>query len=66
MGLRTKEDGESECRFVMRRIEIESSDNIISRESEQTSIWYLITRKFGNPSQEGMQDDSRGKSNDTS
>ena len=39
-------------------IEVESSDNITSRESGQTSIWCLITREFGNLSQEGMQDDS--------
>ena len=58
IGRRTKEDGESECHPVMGWIEVESSDNITSRESGQTSIWCLITREFGNLSQEGMQDDS--------
>jgi RNA-directed DNA polymerase len=35
----------------MRWIEVESADNITSRESGQTSIGCLITKEFGNPSQ---------------
>jgi len=32
-----------------------SLDNIIPRRSEQTSIWSLITREFGELSREGKQ-----------
>ena len=52
MQMRAKEDGKSEGHLVMRWIEVESEDNITSRESGQTSIGCLITREFGNPFQE--------------
>ncbi len=44
MELRVWEDGASECRPVIGRIEVEPFGNITSRESGQTSIWSLITR----------------------
>lgn len=54
-GLRVWEGGGSECLPVMGRIGIASLDNIIPRESEQTSTWSLITREFGELSREGKQ-----------
>lgn len=44
MGVQVKEDGESECQVVMTWIGVESSDNIIPHESEQTSIWSFNAR----------------------
>ena len=44
MEVRVEEDGESECQIVMTWIGIESSDNIILHESEQTSIWSFNAR----------------------
>jgi hypothetical protein len=44
MMLRVKEDGESECQSVMEWIGIEAQADIIPHESEQTSIWSLITK----------------------
>ena len=47
MGLRAKEDGESESRSVTERIGIEPTNGeIIPRESEQTSIWSFLTREL--------------------
>ena len=42
--VRVKECGESECRSVMKRTEIEPPSNIISRESGLTSTWSFIAR----------------------
>ena len=39
----------------MERIGIEPSGNIIPRESGQTSIWSLITKKLEKPTQETKQ-----------
>jgi hypothetical protein len=44
MKVRVKEDGKSECQVVMTWIGIESLDNIIPHESEQTSIWSFNAR----------------------
>ena len=49
MGLRVKEDRKSECRSVMEWIGLEPLGKISPRESEQTSIWSLITRAFVEP-----------------
>jgi hypothetical protein len=47
MGLRAKEDGESESRSVTERIGIEPANGkIIPRASEQTSIWSFLTREL--------------------
>lgn len=47
MGLRAKEDGESESRSVTERIGIEPiNGKITPRESEQTSIWSFLTREL--------------------
>jgi RNA-directed DNA polymerase len=50
-----KEDGESEGRPVIGRIEVEPSGNIASRESGQTSIWSFDTREFVKPSKGAKQ-----------
>jgi hypothetical protein len=50
MGVRVKEDGKSEGRFVMKRIGVEGETNITPRASELTSIWSFITREFDKPS----------------
>jgi len=42
--MQVEEDGKSECRVVMARIGVESSDNITPHESEQTSIWSFNAR----------------------
>ena len=55
MGVRVKEDGESERRAVMVRIRVAPSGNITRRESGQTSIWSFVTREFGEPTQETLQ-----------
>ena len=55
MGLRAKENGKSEGRPVMGRIGVMSQDNIIPRESEQTSVWSFLTRKLGKQIQEARQ-----------
>ena len=55
MGLRAKENGKSEGRPVMEWIGIESQNNIIPRESEQTSVWSFRTRKLGKQIQEARQ-----------
>ncbi len=44
-GRRVEEEGESERRSVMERIGVEPQSNITPRESEQTSIWSLVTRE---------------------
>jgi RNA-directed DNA polymerase len=55
--MRVEEDGESEGHSVAEWIGIASSrtDNIIPRESGQTSIWSFITRKLEKPSKETKQ-----------
>ena len=68
IGRRVEEDGASEGHPVMGWIGIERvRDHATSSHakpvmaktgSEQTSIRCLITREYGNPSQEGTQDDS--------
>jgi hypothetical protein len=45
MGVRVKEDGESESRLVMRRTGVAPSGKITPRESGQTSIRSFLTRK---------------------
>jgi RNA-directed DNA polymerase len=55
MGLRVKEDGESEGHLVMRWIRVESPNNITLRESGQTSIWSQLTKKLGQPALETKQ-----------
>ncbi|MBA3440647.1 MAG: hypothetical protein H0T92_12330 [Pyrinomonadaceae bacterium] len=40
-----EEDGASQRRSVMERIGVEPQSNITPRESEQTSIWSLVTRE---------------------
>ena len=55
MGLRAKENGKSEGRPVMGRIGVTSQDNIIPRESEQTSVWSHLSRKLGKRIQEARQ-----------
>jgi RNA-directed DNA polymerase len=55
MGLRAKENGKSEGRPVMGRIGVTSQDNIIPRESEQTSVWSRLSRKLGKRIQEARQ-----------
>ena len=45
MGVRAKEDGKSEGRFVMRRIGVALPGKITPRESGQTSIRSFLTRK---------------------
>jgi hypothetical protein len=49
MEVRVKEDGKSESRFVMKRIGIAATANIIPRASGLTSIWSFITREFDKP-----------------
>jgi hypothetical protein len=44
MEVQVEEDGKSECRVVITRIRVESSDNITPHESEQTSIWSFNAR----------------------
>ena len=69
IGWRVEEGGVSEGHPVMGWIGIErvkvyatsshAKQPVMSKTgSEQTSIRYLITREFGNPSKEGTQDDS--------
>ena len=56
--MRVEDEGKSECLFVMKRIEIELSEfdgNIVSHESEQTSLWCFITRKLVEPFKEAKQ-----------
>ena len=53
--MRTKEDGQSKCSLVMREIGIESKDERIPRESEQTSVWSFITRTLDETTQEEKQ-----------
>jgi hypothetical protein len=60
MGLRVWDDGGSECRSVMGRIGIESIDNIIPRESGQTSVWSLVARKIDKPTLGDNADDGNG------
>jgi len=55
MGLRVKENGKSEGHPVMGWIGVASADNIILRESEQTSVWSFLTRKLGKQIQEAKQ-----------
>jgi hypothetical protein len=55
MGLRVREDGESEGRPVVGRIGVEPRDNITLRESGPTSIWSFITRELGKPTMEEKQ-----------
>ena len=55
MGLRVKEDGGSEGRPVTGRIGVEPPGDITPRESGPTSIWSLVTRALGEPTQEGKQ-----------
>ena len=55
MGLRVKEDGESESRSVMGRTGIEPMGDITPRESGQTSIRSFITRELGEPIKEAKQ-----------
>jgi RNA-directed DNA polymerase len=55
MGLRVREDGESESRPVMGRIGVEPNGDITSRESGQTSIRSFITRELGKPTKEAKQ-----------
>ena len=45
MGVRVKEDGESESRLVMRRIGVALPGKITPRESGQTSIRSFLTRE---------------------
>jgi hypothetical protein len=45
MGVRVKEDGESESRLVMGRIGVALSGKITPRESGQTSIRSFLTRE---------------------
>lgn len=52
MGVRVKEDGKSEGRFVIKRIGIV---DLIPRASGLTSIWSFITREPGKLSKEGKQ-----------
>jgi|EndMetStandDraft_5_1072996.scaffolds.fasta_scaffold188721_1 hypothetical protein len=49
MGVRVKEDGESESRLVTRRIGVALSGKITPRESGQTSFWSFLTRESGKP-----------------
>src|SRR5437764_14119809 len=51
MGLRVKEQGQSEGRAVTGRIEVEPTGDIISCASEQTSLRSLITREPDQPAQ---------------
>jgi hypothetical protein len=47
MELRVKDDGKSECHSVMGWIRVEFFlNNITLRESGQTSLWSLVTRKL--------------------
>ena len=55
MGLRVKEDGESEGRPVMGRIGVAPSGNITPRESGQTSIRSFLTREPELPTPETKQ-----------
>ena len=55
MGRRVEDEGESECRPVIGRIGIESSDKITLRESGLTSLRSFVTRKPGQPLQGAMQ-----------
>src|SRR4051795_11869538 len=59
MGLRGKEDGESESCSVMERTRVEPAPsepgNITRRESGPTSIRSHVTREFGEPIQETLQ-----------
>ena len=48
-GRRVKDEGRSECRPVIGRIGVESSGEIIPRESGPTSLGSLVTRTPGNP-----------------
>jgi hypothetical protein len=59
MRLRVEEDGKSEGRPVMGRIGVEPQGNITPRESGQTSIGSLITRKVGQLPSSGKADDGR-------
>ena len=54
-GLRVKENGKSEGRPVVGWIGVASADNIILRESEQTSVWSFLTRKLDKQTQEAKQ-----------
>src|SRR5205823_13281326 len=50
IGLREDEDGGSEGRLVMRRIGVHTP-----RESGQSAIWCLVTRKADQPTKEAKQ-----------
>ncbi len=49
MGVRVEEGGGSEGCAVMAQIRVESSDDIIRRESVQTSIRSLVARRSEKP-----------------
>jgi hypothetical protein len=49
MGMRVKDTGESECRFVMTRIGAEEQSNIALPERVQTSGWSLLAKEFVEP-----------------
>lgn len=53
MAVRVKEEGESEGRLVTGRIDIESLGNIMSGESQPTSLWSFLTRKSGKTTKGG-------------
>ena len=56
MRQRVKERGKRKCLPVTGRIGIEfQQDDIIPRESEQTSPWSHITRELEKPTQEAKQ-----------
>lgn len=46
LGVRVEECGKSECRSVIERIGIELKDDIIPRESGQTSMGSFVTKEF--------------------
>jgi hypothetical protein len=64
MGLRVEDGGGSECFPVMGRIEVEPGECAVravervhypTRKRADFQTWSLVTREFGEPSQEGKQ-----------